>query len=193
MLAISTTTLKNDTELLYTSKDNWGGFLHVHHKPEAGVGELKAADLDLLKYAHSELLKEKSERYQADAQVRPKYRFRIVYSSEIPSDLIQGLAALKAQEAKQSRAQKTLPHVAAPQQVPTCRGFVPLYQTAFPKIFRICFGSCPTNRPRCAARPRRRRAGTTPTPGAASSPPSAPSGGAPTPSCALFAAPTPTD
>ena len=64
---MSSVPLKDAVELLYTSKDDWGGFLHS--KKSSDIGELKAADLKLLKFAHSELLKEKDEHFKADAQV----------------------------------------------------------------------------------------------------------------------------
>jgi hypothetical protein len=54
-------------ELLYSSKDDWGGFLQVHQNSR--VGELKASDLKLLKFAHKELLKEKQDALEASSKV----------------------------------------------------------------------------------------------------------------------------
>lgn len=65
-LLVITSPLRDGAELLYTNKDDWGGFLHTRQSHSAG--ELKAADLKLLKFAHNELLKEKDERFQADNQ-----------------------------------------------------------------------------------------------------------------------------
>ena len=58
-------------QLLYTSKDDWGGFLRPQNSAK-GVGHLKSADLKLLKFAHNELLKEKEDHIKADTQVVAK-------------------------------------------------------------------------------------------------------------------------
>ncbi len=62
------TPLGDGVQLLYTSKDDWGGFLRPESRAK-GVGHLKSADLKLLKFAHNELLKEKEDQIKADSQV----------------------------------------------------------------------------------------------------------------------------